>query len=119
MSVNIIACGGRDFSDRDFVYRILDKVHAQKTIGFLIQGGQKGADRLAAEWSFDRGVRMISIPAEWKVHGGAAGPMRNREMLEYGPTAVVAFPGGRGTASMIGIAKKAGIFVWEPDYDPA
>lgn len=119
MSVKIIVCGGRDFEDREFVFSILDRVHAQRDIGFLIQGGQTGADRLAAEWSFANGVNMISIPAKWKKYGAAAGPRRNKLMLEFNPDAVVAFPGGKGTKSMTGLAKKAGVFVWEPDYDPA
>ena len=35
-------------------------------------------------------------------------------MLDYGPEYVVAFPGGRGTANMIDVAKERGLTVWQP-----
>ena len=53
-------------------------------------------------------------PADWDTHGRGAGPIRNKQMLEEGkPDLVIAFPGGKGTANMIGQAKEAGIPVRE------
>jgi len=53
-------------------------------------------------------------PAEWDKFGRRAGPLRNEQMLREGkPDVVVAFPGGRGTAHMVRIAKEAGIDVLE------
>lgn len=42
-------------------------------------------------------------PADWKTHGKAAGRIRNVEMLELGPTIVLAFlmNGSRGTMHTI------------------
>jgi hypothetical protein len=41
--------------------------------------------------------------AEWERLGRKAGPIRNQRMLEEGkPDLVVAFPGGTGTAGMMG-----------------
>lgn len=34
--------------------------------------------------------------------------VRNRQMLEHEPDLVIAFPGGKGTADMIRVARKAG-----------
>jgi hypothetical protein len=66
-----------------------------------------------------RGVEVLEFSADWKTHGKSAGPMRNRQMLNDGqPTAVVAFPGGRGTADMIHAAKAVGLPVWEPVKRP-
>jgi hypothetical protein len=47
-------------------------------------------------------VPVIEFPANWKVYGRAAGPIRNMKMLLEGkPDLVVAFPGGIGTADMV------------------
>jgi predicted Rossmann-fold nucleotide-binding protein len=38
-----------------------------------------------------------------------AGPIRNRLMLDLGAHAVLAFPGGAGTANMVRIAQEADV----------
>jgi hypothetical protein len=82
----------------------------------VIEGGARGADALAASWVRNPGwegtVEHEQYPAEWSLHGKAAGPIRNQEMLDVGkPDVVYAFPGGRGTADMVRRANKAGIEV--------
>ena len=106
----VIVCGGRDFVDRDFLNARLDKLHASNPITLLIHGHAPGADRLAAAWAQSRRVDCIAVPADWAKHGRAAGPIRNRGMLEtYLPALVVAFSGGRGTADMVRQATDAGV----------
>lgn len=59
-------------------------------------------------------VPVIVYHADWNAHGRSAGPIRNAKMLAEGkPDLVVAFPGGKGTAHMVGIARKAGVPVVE------
>ena len=58
----------------------------------------------------------MRFPADWKVYGKQAGPVRNRQMLNYAKEeqgALLAFWDGksRGTKNMIDIAKDAGIIV--------
>lgn len=50
-------------------------------------------------------------PADWKAHGRAAGPLRNREMVAAGADVCLAFPMGasRGTRGCIALAQAAGI----------
>ena len=51
---------------------------------------------------------------DWEKHGRAAGPIRNKLMLDEGrPDLVVAFPGGRGTANMVKQASAASVEVIE------
>lgn len=113
----ILVCGGRDYADRERVNRTLARVHEKHGIAEIIQGAAAGADQLAAEWGWDVGVTVRSFPADWQTHGRRAGPIRNQEMLNRSkPHAVIAFPGGRGTADMVARAKAAGVPVWEvPD----
>ncbi|MED5388190.1 MAG: DUF2493 domain-containing protein [Pseudomonadota bacterium] len=116
--MRILVCGGRDFTDQDLVARSLERLRRDGTLSLLIHGNASGADRLAAQWAHDNGVDQVSYPANWVAHGRAAGPMRNRRMLHHGrPQAIVAFPGGRGTANMVALASQAGLPVWEPAHD--
>lgn len=112
--MRVLVCGGRDFTDKAALYRALDAVHRKHGITDLIEGEAPGADSLAREWALEAQVCLLPFPADWKTHGRAAGPIRNARMLAEGkPDAVVAFPGGRGTADMVRQAKEAGIPVWE------
>lgn len=106
----VLVCGGRDFADRQWLYRILDGLHEAHPIGQIIQGGARGADTLAKDWARDRGVSVSTFLAAWKEHGRRAGPLRNQRMLDEGkPDLVVTFPGGRGTADMLRRAKIADV----------
>jgi NADPH:quinone reductase-like Zn-dependent oxidoreductase len=109
--MRVLITGGRDFADRDLLFETLDRLHAVHGFTVLIHGAASGADTLAGEWAKECGVEVIARAADWKKHGRAAGPIRNQEMLKENPQMVIAFPGGKGTANMVAIAKKAGIEV--------
>jgi hypothetical protein len=113
--MRILVCGGRDFNDSVFLYKYLDKMHAEQPIEEVIEGGAIGADTIARNWAMDRGVNVTTYWANWNKHGNAAGPIRNKRMLVQGdPDVVVAFPGGRGTANMMAQALGANIRVIIP-----
>lgn len=106
MGERILVCGGRDFDDYAALAEALDVMRPS----VVIHGAARGADSLAHRWAQNRCVPVESYPADWRTHGKAAGPIRNRRMLDEGkPDIVAAFPGGRGTEHMISIAMKAGI----------
>ena len=105
-----LVCGGRDFNERDRVYRALDGARKRLGLNHVIQGGARGADLLAKQWAETRGIPCDEYRAEWGRHGRAAGPLRNQTMIEVGkPDIVIAFPGTVGTADMIARAEKAAI----------
>lgn len=109
--MRVLVCGGRDYFDAIRVDTVLDHV---VTPSVVIQGGARGADAMAANWAAKRGIEMLCYKANWHYHGKRAGIVRNEWMLEDGkPDIVVAFPGGRGTAHMVSIAKLAGVPVIE------
>lgn len=112
--MRILVCGGRDYSDTDTAYRVLDRVHRERGITTIIEGNARGADRIAGYWARKNRVANEKYRANWDRDGKRAGPIRNQKMIDEGkPDAVIAFPGGRGTADMIARAKKAGLPVWE------
>lgn len=107
-----IICGGRAYqmTSRDFDW--LDTL----PITEVFSGAQTGADAGGEEWAKYRGIPLRRFPADWGQHGKAAGPIRNREMLEAGAQAVVAFPGHIGTHNMCKQAKARGIEPVRPPW---
>lgn len=109
--MRLLVCGGRDFNDQAF----LDTKLSEVAPSIICHGGAQGADRLAGEWARRFNIPCAVYPAKWKEHGRAAGMLRNQTMLtDFKPDAVMAFPGGKGTANMIELAVKARIRVYLP-----
>ena len=112
--MRLLVCGGRGFSDTERVYSTLDRLKRECVIDAIIEGDARGADRIAGYWARRNRIDNIKFPADWTRDGRAAGPRRNERMLREGkPDAVLAFPGGKGTAHMKQIAQRAGIPVIE------
>ena len=109
--MKLLVCGGRGYNDRDHIWFILDIFKALYPGELqLIQGGAKGADKLAYYWAKEHRVPCRTYEADWNKYGKAAGFIRNKTMLEDGKAEMVlAFPGGRGTQHMVDLARKKGI----------
>lgn len=120
-----IACGERDWKDKETVFRVLDDeledhkeawiaVHQEMVdsepyevllklacADFILRHGIcEGADWLANEWGLARGVTIERFRAEWRDANGynpAAGPIRNRTMAKAEPKAeqCIAFWSGK------------------------
>lgn len=106
-----------DIADKRFPRTVEDEYGNYLYNVTIISGCAKGADSLGEDWAVVNWAGLKRFPADWNTHGKKAGILRNIQMLEEGkPDLVVAFPGGRGTAHMIEIAKKAGVEVIEVEY---
>lgn len=114
--MKVLVCGGRDYRDRNELFRFMDDLHETSPITLIIEGGAWGADRLARFWAINRNIPVQTFNAEWDRYGRDAGPIRNWQMLEEGkPDLVVAFPGGGGTGHMIRISRRKGFNVVEAE----
>lgn len=113
----MLVCGGRDYDDESTLYRVLDDIRRlSHGIDHVCHGAARGADTLAGAWALDWWIPCDEFPAEWDRLGKSAGFIRNKKMLEeFRPRLVVAFPGGRGTANMVGMARSAGVPTLEVD----
>jgi hypothetical protein len=112
--MRVLICGGRDFNDAAHLAIVLSGLHAgdRGPFAVLIHGAARGADTLAGEWAQRQRIPVEAYPANWEAEGRAAGPIRNKRMLDDGkPDLVVAFPGGRGTANMVKQATERGVEV--------
>lgn len=96
--IEVIVTGGRAYKDRDKVFDVLSRLRPD----LVIQGGATGADEFALEWCKITGTKWHTEEAQWTRHGDAAGPIRNGNMLNLFPNAmIVAFPGNNGTADCV------------------
>lgn len=112
--MRVLVCGGREYKDYTFVSEVLNALHKENGIEVVINGGARGADATSTEWAENHCVPFYVFPANWEAYGRSAGPIRNSQMLKQSqPNLVIAFPGGKGTAHMVEIAKRAGVEVVE------
>jgi hypothetical protein len=109
----ILVTGSRDWDDTDTICTALDEAldHAPDRLLVVHGGCPTGADRIAGLWAIAARVPAITYRANWKKHGRAAGPIRNREMVEAGADVVLAFirNGSRGATGCAALAEQAGI----------
>lgn len=105
-----IICGGRDYEFTNADYDRLNALHEAHKFTLVISGGARGADMHGETWARLNAIPVERHPADWTKWGKSAGPIRNAEMAEIAD-AVVAFPGGRGTADMLRRAMEKGLRV--------
>lgn len=110
--MKLIIAGGRDYGWTDRDARELSKELVALHITEVVSGGARGADAMGERAAEIAGVPVVKFHPQWKKHGKAAGPLRNREMANYAD-ALMIFPGGRGTDSMLHEAEMAGITIWD------
>lgn len=109
--MQIVACGSRNYTDREAVRRALLSYWPDPDCrGFeVLHGAARGADTLAAEEAGRFGARTRAFPADWRRYGRAAGPVRTRQMLDESPDLMLAFGTGRGTDFAVAEAERRGI----------
>ncbi|MCP9908060.1 hypothetical protein KBY72_12865 [Cyanobium sp. BA5m-21] len=120
-SLVIAAGGGRDLAwPQQRVAAELLARSGGRLVHLLLHGGARGADAAIGRAAQQLGWSALVMPAQWERHGRAAGPIRNRELIEQAvaravthsspgsiaSVLVVAFPGGAGTASLVQQARR-------------
>ena len=120
-SLVIAAGGGRDLAWPH--QRIAAELLARsggRLVHLVLHGGARGADAAIGRAAGQLGWCSLAMPAQWQQHGRAAGPIRNRKLLQQAiaraeahtfpgslaSVLVVAFPGGPGTASLVQQARR-------------
>jgi hypothetical protein len=117
----IVAGGGRElaWSSGQIASQLLARTGG-RSVQLLLHGGARGADQAIDQTAQQLGWPVLSLPADWQRFGRAAGPIRNRLLLEQAlgkaealnspdqlvSVLVMAFPGGAGTASLVQQARR-------------
>jgi hypothetical protein len=108
MKLGIVGC--LDFADYEKLCSEVDSFLEE--IGepclAVVSGGAKGADTLGRKYAEEHGLEMIEHLPEWKKYGRAAGPIRNKLIVDDAD-AVIAFWDNqdKGTQSTINLTKKS------------
>lgn len=91
--------GGRNYhptaEDRDSLQRLLEYLSADAV---NVGDCPTGVDKWVRSWCEAGDLEVHVFEAEWERFGKGAGPRRNALMMELSDY-LIAFPGGRGTAS--------------------
>jgi hypothetical protein len=111
----ILVTGAREYYNKKIILETLKKYKDDNVV--LIHGNCQGVDKLAAEVGKGLGFEIECCPADWKKYGRAAGPIRNKEMIElllnYKNRIMFAFHENielsKGTKNCVNQAKKLGI----------
>lgn len=111
--MTVLVCGDRNWTDEVTVELRLRRFPLATT---MLHGGCRGADLIAAKIATKLGcIDVREFPADWATHGKAAGPIRNRQMLDQNPDLVIAFhpdlSNSRGTRDTVEEARRRGIKV--------
>jgi hypothetical protein len=105
--MRVLICGDREWCNRSVIMKVIQELKPK----IIIEGGCRGVDTLARECANILHIEVHEYRAEWQRFGRAAGPIRNKEMIEEGrPSLVVAFHNNldksSGTKNMVKQAKK-------------
>jgi hypothetical protein len=106
--------GSRDWTNKSVIDRALFNYwyNGGRTNDILlIEGGARGADNLAKVCWQVAGFQTHTYPADWDQYGKRAGIVRNLQMLDTQPEAVLAFikNNSRGASHAAAEAERRGI----------
>jgi hypothetical protein len=109
----VLFCGSRTWNKVEVIAKVVERLPEGSVV---IQGDAQGADTIARACAEERGLEVLSFPADWDKHGKSAGHIRNKEMLHRGePNLVIAFVDtsveSPGTHNMIELAEAVGVQV--------
>jgi len=104
--VRVAIVGSRDYPNleevREYVMSLPDDT-------VVVTGGARGVDKTAEVAARERGLKVVVHEAEWNKYGKAAGPMRNRVVVEDCDKLVAFWDEVTpGTKNVISQASKAG-----------
>lgn len=107
----LLVTGSRWWRDGATIRFELDLARFMLGDAILVHGDCRGADRIAADIWSEWGLPVQAYPADWAIHGRAAGPIRNQAMVDAGAHACLAFIGvnSKGTADCVARARAAWI----------
>ena len=107
----VIIAGGRDFQNTELLQEEMFYLQQTLDVDEIVSGGARGADKLGEIWA-GNDTPVTPFPADWDLHGKAAGYIRNKEMAEYADVLVAFWDGkSKGTKHMIDLALAGGLLV--------
>ena len=107
--VSVVIGGYRNFENYEIFKNFVDSCLAELDFKemTILSGHCKGVDLMGERYAKEKDLALELYPAEWKKYGKAAGPIRNKQMVEKADI-VIAFvcERAKGTKNLIAQAKK-------------
>ena len=107
--VSVVIGGYRNFEKYEIFKSFVDSCLVELDLKEITihSGHCKGVDLMGEQYAKEKGLLLEVYPAEWKKYGKAAGPIRNKQMVEKADI-VIAFvcERAKGTKNLIAQAKK-------------
>jgi hypothetical protein len=119
--VIFIVAGSRTITDYGCVLEAITEARKffNKSPTMVIQGECRGVDTLAKQFATEYKIACKGFSAQWHKHGKSAGPIRNKEMLQWAkssnqPCALLAVWDGKspGTLDIIRQAQKENVPIY-------
>lgn len=110
--MRVVISGCRYYSNydeaKDFIKENLNDVLLNKNSVIILSGDCKGADALGERFALENNLQIEKYPARWDLYGRAAGPKRNKTMVDNCDRIICFWNGSsKGTQSTINYAKNA------------
>ena len=111
MEIYVVVAGCRAYTNyeeaKKHLISCLTEYKAEDQI-IILSGGCKGADLLGEKFAKENGFPIRRYLPNWKEYGKAAGPIRNKQMVDLCHKVICFWDGkSKGTESLIRYAKKS------------
>jgi len=108
----VAVVGSRDWQDNTAIDTFLSRVLRAYPGLVVVSGGGGNVDKRAAWWARQNHIPCIEYLADWKLHGKAAGPIRNAYIVARADRVVAFWDGkSRGAGNTVGMARARGLKV--------
>lgn len=106
MKVGVV--GSRIYTDRTFIFDVLDRLHSFSKIQTIVSGGAAGPDSYGQQWGEENSVQTLIFIPQYKLYGKSAPFRRNTEIVQNSDIIIAFWDGASsGTKDTINKAKKA------------
>jgi predicted Rossmann fold nucleotide-binding protein DprA/Smf involved in DNA uptake len=114
--MKIAIVGSREFPKLEMVAAFVDDLPAGTVV---ISGGARGVDTAAEMRARERGLEVMSFPADWDKYGKSAGYRRNKDIVAAADKVVCFHDGAsRGALHSANLARGTGkplyMITWKP-----
>lgn len=103
--MKVVIAGSRTIHNLDIVRRAIELFTRKHNISIteVVSGKALGVDTLGEQWAKIQNVPIKEFPANWKLFGSSAGPIRNEKMAEYCDAGILVWDNkSSGTKNMKG-----------------
>ncbi len=107
--MRVAIVGSRSFAGLPQIIDYIDVELKSESDLSIISGGAAGVDTVARDYAVKRNINFIELKADWRLYGRAAGPIRNKLIVDMADKVYAFWDGqSKGTLHVIEYAKKIG-----------